>query len=67
MKTLTPEQEAALTRFARDNGRTWKQALRDLWFYGNEYNEEDGGYLRQVRNQFGPSWLIKYQLPKGTL
>jgi hypothetical protein len=62
---LTPEQEAALVRFASDNGRKWKQALNLAWFDGSDANEPDGCYLRQVRNQFGPSWLIKYRLPKG--
>lgn len=62
-ETLSTEQEAAIIRFARDNGRTWKQALGAAWMDGSDANESDGGYLRQVRNQFGPSWLFKYKLP----
>jgi hypothetical protein len=26
--------------------------------------EPNGNYLRQVRNEFGPSWLMKYRLPR---
>jgi hypothetical protein len=64
---LTPKQEAALIRFARDNGRSWKRELNLMWFDGRDANEPDGGYLRQIRNQFGPSWLLKYRLPKVLL
>jgi hypothetical protein len=38
-----------------------------MWFDGRDANEPDGGYLRQIRNQFGPSWLLKYRLPKVLL
>jgi hypothetical protein len=63
---LTQEQEQALRRFARDNGRSWKQELNFMWFDGRDANEPDGGYLRQIRNAFGPEWLVGYRLPKET-
>ena len=58
---LTNEQRAALERYARVYGRTWKSKLNTAWFNGTDSNEPDGCYLRQVRNLFGPSWLIKFQ------
>jgi|ETNvirnome_2_300_1030623.scaffolds.fasta_scaffold08324_5 hypothetical protein len=36
----------------------WKQHLLDAWRTGGDVNAiPDGHLLRQVRNQFGPSWL----------
>jgi hypothetical protein len=61
---LTFEQEQALRRFARDNGRSWKMRLSIAWSEGRDGAEPDGCYLRQVRNYFGPSWLVRYSLPK---
>jgi len=60
----TTEQLAALQAFAKKYGRYWKDALRTAWMNGRDDQEPDGNYLRQVRNQFGPSWLIKFKLPK---
>jgi hypothetical protein len=61
--TLTKEQAAALIRFSRSNGRSWKRELNMAWSNGSDAYEPDGCHLREVRNQFGPSWLIKYRLP----
>ena len=42
--------------------RTWKQALRDAWMSGDG---RDAGELRQLRNQFGPSWLTRVDITKA--
>ena len=64
--TPTAEQLDALRRFAAVNGRTWKSALNTLWMNG-AYNNAvlggaDPGYLQQIRNSFGPSWLVRFSL-----
>lgn len=59
--TLTSEQLAALQKFAAANGRTWKSKLLDLWMSGKN---ENSGALRQVRNNLGGRWLLKFKLPK---
>lgn len=61
--TLDADQLAALKTFADANGRTWKDKLRTAWSNGRyrDYNGTDNyGYLQQVRNTFGPGWLIKF-------
>jgi hypothetical protein len=66
----TAEQLEALKTFAAANGRRWKAVLRDCWMAGG-YNSETGSYidgpLQQVRNTFGPSWLVRFRIvePKG--
>jgi hypothetical protein len=57
----TSEQWEALKAFAAAHGRTWKATLRDAWYSGNypyTADENHGGLLQQVRNQFGPRWLM---------
>jgi hypothetical protein len=58
---LTPEQIAALNRFAAEYGRYWKSKLREMWMNGRDALREDGCYLRQVRNQQPPSFLDTYK------
>jgi hypothetical protein len=58
---LTDEQRAALVAFAdrhQARGQGWKEHLCDLWLDGGDASEPMGNYLRQVRNQFGPTWLL---------
>ena len=50
---LTNEQRQALQDFADKNGTQWKSELIHLWNAGR-----DVGLLRQIRNQFGPLWLL---------
>lgn len=50
---LTDEQRQALQDFADKNGAQWKSKLVHLWNTGR-----DVGLLRQIRNQFGPQWLL---------
>lgn len=62
----TAEQWAALQRFSTAYGRTWKQTLRDAWMDGNyPCNEDDASLLQQLRNQFGPRWLMLVDITKG--
>jgi hypothetical protein len=63
-KQPTPEQLQALQAFAKRHGFTWKHKLSTYWITGQDANEPDGGLLRQVRNEFGPSWLTRFSLPK---
>lgn len=60
---LTPGQINALQKFANANGAQWKSKLNYCWSTGR-YREYPGtesyGELQQVRNIFGPGWLIKY-------
>jgi hypothetical protein len=63
----TANQITALSLFATLNGRRWKECLRTAWCTGDYARfgcSGLSGYLQQVRNQFGPSWLIRYKLPK---
>jgi hypothetical protein len=61
---LTQVQLEALIRFAHRNGRRWKSALVHAWITGDYDNWDDVGYLQQIKNQLGRSWLVNYQLPK---
>jgi hypothetical protein len=66
----TPEQIQALVTFAAVNGRTWKESLRHCWEAGcySHYNgTERCDLLQQVRNSFGPSWLVGFSLKKARL
>ncbi len=68
MPKPTPEQLTALQDFAAANGRTWKSALRCCWITGRykDFNgTDDYSFLQQVRNNLGPSWLVRFRLPKG--
>jgi len=61
------EQWAALQRFAARHGRTWKATLREAWMSGNyptTDGEDDAAYLQQIRNTFGPRWLLLVDINK---
>ena len=60
----TPEQLKALLTYASNNGRFWKRLLRHAWETGDYQAEDDTALLQQVRNSFGPSWLVDFRLPK---
>jgi len=68
-RTLTEEQLAALRAFAARHGRNWKSKLNDCWSTGNYdhghgvSNDEDAE-LQQIRNTFGPSWLVRFSFTK---
>jgi len=60
------EQLWALRTFAALNGRTWKSCLRHAWetgMYAEHGAADYSNLLQQVRNTFGPSWLVKFKLP----
>ena len=62
--TLTAEQLKALQEWAKVHGRTWKSKLRQAWMTGDYDGIDQYGntaaYLQQVRNTFGPSWLVRF-------
>ena len=59
-RSLTIEQLEALRAYADTHGRTWKAQLNYEWMSGTA-----SGALQQIRNSFGPTWLIRFKLPKG--
>lgn len=59
----TPDQLQRLVRYAERHGRDWKSHLTLDWSTGKDVSQPDGHLLRQVRNQMGPAWLAKFQLP----
>lgn len=67
-KQPTREQLEALRVFAAHNGHNWKSALRFCWETGR-YKDFNGterqDLLQQVRNSFGPSWLVRFRLKGG--
>jgi hypothetical protein len=65
-QTLTAEQLEALQQFAKQYGRTWKSALREAWMTGDYGTFETSNLLQQIRNTFGPSWLVSFRLPNET-
>lgn len=65
MNTLTPAQLAALIRFAKAHGRCWKAPLRHAWETGVYPSDQDTPSLQQVRNNLGPSWLVRFRLPRA--
>jgi len=69
-QTLPNEHAEALRLFATANGRNWKSELSDAWMTGNyrayRLGGADSALLQQVRNNYGPSWLVKYRLTSET-
>lgn len=63
-KELSAEQQAAIDAFAAKYGANWKHKLQIAWLAGTDTAQPNGHLLRQVRNQFGPSWLSKYKESK---
>jgi hypothetical protein len=56
----TDEQLQAVQAFAAKYATKrggWKEHLITCWMNGADAREPNGHLLRQVRNQFGPSWL----------
>lgn len=65
---LTNEQLYALREFANIEGRTWKSVLRQAWMNGDYgIHGEISNSLQQIRNSFGPSWLVRFRLPEEPL
>lgn len=59
---LSDKQRAAVVAFRDANGRDWKEKLGALWMNGNYSRRgidmDQAALLQQVRNQFGPEWLV---------
>jgi hypothetical protein len=64
---LTPSEQQmnALVMFAATYGARWKSALRRAWETGNYDGFEPANDLQMVRNIFGPSWLVRFNLKKA--
>jgi hypothetical protein len=62
---LSVEQLEALNAWAALYGRNWKLPLRDAWMTGDYGSFEQSNYLQQIRNTFGPSWLIRFRLSEA--
>jgi len=60
---LTVEQHCALQVWAKYHGRNWKSPLRESWITGDYGIFDDiSGHLQQLRNTYGPSWLVGFRL-----
>lgn len=67
-RQLEADELKALQDFAAEYGREWKQYLQAAWlshaYKGRHMGGRDTGVLRSIRNEFGPSWLCDFKLPK---
>lgn len=52
---LNIDQLAAVAKYIRKHGRTWKSQLLNDWMNGKCQGE-----LQQIRNSHGPSWLKNF-------
>ncbi len=59
---LTKEQLTALRAYAASHGRTWKSQLNHMWMTGQYDADDNSSALQQIRNTFGPSWLVRFRL-----
>jgi len=53
-------QLECLFEIMETHGVKWRQVLLEAWQNGTDVNlpkKNDGAYLRQLRNHFGPKWL----------
>lgn len=62
LNDLNAQQHERLLAFKAEHGRTWKFKLLVMWANAQDAQQEDGHLLRQIRNDLGPSWLIKLPL-----
>ena len=64
----TTEELNALKKWRDKYGREWKSYLRAAWlsayYRGSYMGGTDTGTLRNIRNEFGSTWLDKFQFPK---
>jgi hypothetical protein len=67
-RDLTAPELEAVTAFATDFGRGWKEKLAfTYWYNARLYRARDGReypILHRLRNELGPSWLAGFKLPK---
>lgn len=57
----TTEQLAALDEFRKTHGQRWKHILSKCWINSAYGPTTNSGLLQQLRNQFGPAWLVAYR------
>jgi hypothetical protein len=67
MKQITNDDHAVLTAFAKQYGRNWKSALRQMWATANYHDfnihfGDDAQILHRLRNTHGPAWLVRFRL-----
>ncbi len=65
-KPLSLDHLLALRLFARCHGRYWKSALRDAWMTGQYPTGSILPALQQIRNEHGPTWLVRFSLKSDT-
>lgn len=64
-KQPSAEQLVAVIAYAQENGKNWKAKLNADWLRAAaRLHGRHSPLLQQVRNQFGPDWLAKFELPK---
>jgi hypothetical protein len=62
-RELSPDELAALQSFAAAHGRGWKEILAyTYWYNARVWNGLN--VLHSIRNDLGPVWLARFQLPK---
>jgi len=61
----TPDQLEALRRYSKAHGRTWKSKLNHAWITGQYDPSDFGSTLQCIRNQFGPSWLVRFSFKEA--
>jgi len=63
----TVEQWEALKAYAAEHGRTWKAQLRNEWMNACQGigDLDQQALLQQVRNTFGPRWLMLVDIKAG--
>lgn len=57
----TAEARTVLAEVKTAIGRTYKSAIREAWMTGNYRRvglQKWSSPLQNIRNQFGPSWLV---------
>jgi hypothetical protein len=59
-KAPTQAQIGALRLFQQTHGRSWKLQLSEAWENGTDLEEPQGEALRQLRDEFGPKWLLLF-------
>lgn len=60
--SLSQPQLTAVRTFALRHGRNWKSKLNLAWYSGKDDSMPDGWILRQLRNNFGSTWLRGFRL-----
>lgn len=66
--SLTTEQHTAISTYAQRHGRSWKADLRHAWMNGYySHPDDDSASLQQIRNTYGPSWLVRFRVSPPTI